>query len=140
MRELYDHHLIAEDLDLDLAGGQLDGGGGGDQIDGVGGGLVVDLQGHAVAGDDLTQAAGGAGGIGDGDDTGGGIQGVALVGALGLGAEDGQDHLWRCAALRDERRKIDEELEELGPEAIPPTLRIGIAPAMSGDLIGTCRQ
>ena len=57
---------------------------------GVAATVVHNLGGHAVALKQLAHAAGGAGSVGNGDDTGGGVNGVSLVVALGLRAEDGQ--------------------------------------------------
>ena len=42
---------------------------------------------------------------------------------LCLEDEEDANHFWKCKSLKKARREADEELEEINPEIIPPSLR-----------------
>ena len=48
--------------------------------------------------------------------------------------EETADHVWRCRCLKEKTRGLDKELAEIGPERLTNSMRIGVAPAMDGNI------
>ena len=47
--------------------------------------------------------------------------------------EEGPTHIWECASLRCCGQEVDSQLAEIDPGSLPPSIKVGIAPAMAGD-------
>ena len=52
-------------------------------------------------------------------------------------ADETSDHFWKCKALKDARKEVDEDLAKFNADAILALVRHGVAPAMAADTTKT---